>query len=250
MYNKYIKHFGVKMKLSRNKIIIAVTSAVLLLAVAALILFLTLRDNEEDIPEVYRYGDFEYIILENERLEIVSYLGDAQKVDLPDAISGRSVYSVAASVFEGLSMESVSIGAFTEVIGERAFYECTKLSEVELPPFLRIIGDSAFAGCAIYNIELPETLETVGDGAFYECTNLEKIALPNSIVSVGKRVFAKCAALSEVTLGAGVLAISDDAFYECAALSGIALGDSLKSIGARAPFTDVPRSPSFISVTP
>jgi hypothetical protein len=179
-----------------RKIVIAVSVLFFLVAVG-LIFFFALRNTEEEAPTVYTYGDFEYIILENGRLEITDYLGDSSEISIPDAINGRSVYSIGESAFSGLSLEKVYIGGFCEVISSRAFYGCTSLSEVEMPRYLVSIGDSAFSGCAFKQIFLAETLTSIGDNAFFDCTNLEKAIIPNSVKTVGKSAFAGCVALSE-----------------------------------------------------
>ena len=81
------------MKLSRTKRNILIASASLLI-IAAVLVTLLLISGGEDEPSVYRYGDFEYTVLENGRLEITDYLGDAKDVKIPTAIEGRSVYSI------------------------------------------------------------------------------------------------------------------------------------------------------------
>ena len=223
------------MKLSRtNRNILIAVLAVLLAAIVMLVLFLALRNDGDGEPAVYMYGDFEYIVLENGKLEIIDYLGDASIVDIPDAITGRSVYSIGESAFSGDLMEKVIVGAFTEVISDRAFYGCTKLYEVEMPPFLRVIGNYAFAGCAFSEIELADSLESIGDRAFYECRNLESVTIPSGISRISQGAFAKCPLLESVSVVGEVKSIEKDAFLECGKLLAISLPESLVSIGERA----------------
>ena len=94
-----------EVKKTKKKIILASAALVLIIAVAALIIFFAVGDDEEPVvlppQETYIYKDFEYTVLDNGKIEIISYNGKAQDVDIPDAIAGRTVYSIGESAFRG-----------------------------------------------------------------------------------------------------------------------------------------------------
>ena len=75
------------------------------------------------------------------------------------------------------SLQSVSITA--NALGERAFYDCASLAEVELCDGITAIGQSAFARCvALQEIAIPASVQTVGRYAFDECAALTSLTLP------------------------------------------------------------------------
>lgn len=104
------------------------------------------------------------------------------------------------------------------IIGQDAFYKCTKLAYVYIPYGVISIGYDAFDGTALYNnpdnwqngalcidsclIEaskyIPEEY-TINDGvrliadyAFEHCTSLRHLSIPNSVKSFGYRAFYSC----------------------------------------------------------
>lgn len=66
------------------------------------------------------------------------------------------------------------------------------------------IGDSAFLQCyKLTNIIIPSTIITIGEDAFYECNNLTNITIPNSVTSIGEGAFSLCTALKELRIEDG-----------------------------------------------
>ncbi len=78
-------------------------------------------------------------------------------------------------------------------IGEKAFYECFYLVNIEIPEGVKKIGDSAFAYChKMEEISVPKSTRTFGKGAFKGCDSLKSIHLYfNNIekVKIGKDTF-------------------------------------------------------------
>ncbi|MDY0236841.1 MAG: leucine-rich repeat domain-containing protein [Gudongella sp.] len=61
-------------------------------------------------------------------------------------------------------------------IGAGAFYNCSMLRSVRIPPSVRCIGDQAFHDCAsLRTIAVPHSVESVGDYAFTYCTSLTNL---------------------------------------------------------------------------
>ena len=75
------------------------------------------------------------------------------------------------------SLQSVSITA--NILGERAFYYCASLTDIELREGLVEIGQSAFGRCvALKAIAVPDSVQTIGRYAFDECVALTSLTLP------------------------------------------------------------------------
>lgn len=126
----------------------------------------------------------------------------------------------------------VTIPSTVKVIGEKAFYECKKLTSVTIPNSVETINENAFALCSnLSSVTIPSSVTTIGDFAFVSCDSLTSVAIPNSVVSIGNNAFCYCKGLTSVTLGNSVENISDGVFFECRKLESINIPNSVKSIG-------------------
>ncbi|MBR2341009.1 MAG: leucine-rich repeat protein [Clostridia bacterium] len=114
-------------------------------------------------------------------------------------------------------------------VGERAFYNCSRLSEIIVPGYVEVVGDYAFYGCsgaakivftsgAIGNMEL-----TVGDYAFAEMTNLREVRFEegSQVTTLGESVFANATGLRVFEIPATMTYIGDKAFDNASALKTI-----------------------------
>lgn len=97
-----------------------------------------------------------------------------------------------------------------------AFSNQTGITKIYLLNGLISIGEKAFFGCsALTEIEIPETVATVGGSAFRNCTDLEKLTLNEGLLSIGEYAFADCIKLTEVFIPESVTNIDANAFAGC-----------------------------------
>ena len=67
-----------------------------------------------------------------------------------------------------------------------------------IPEGVVAIGNRAFFQCqSLKNINFPNSLKTIGKFAFTSCSNLEEITLPNSLESIDESAFSACTALKK-----------------------------------------------------
>lgn len=77
-------------------------------------------------------------------------------------------------------------------IGTKAFEQCRKLTEVQMPSTIKTIGTYAFYNCLkLRNITLPASLETIGGYAFWAC-GIEELTIPSTVTSIGDQAFGNC----------------------------------------------------------
>ncbi|MDE7395812.1 MAG: leucine-rich repeat domain-containing protein [Clostridiales bacterium] len=63
-------------------------------------------------------------------------------------------------------------GSITNV-GDRAFYNCSSLTSIEIPQQVTSIGDHAFSDCSkLTSITIPQSVTSIGSGAFSSCVCL------------------------------------------------------------------------------
>ena len=73
-------------------------------------------------------------------------------------------------------IHSLYIGDNITKIGDYAFKDLLRISEVEIWENMLSIGDSAFENCSSLSVAyLPKTLESIGERAFSGCINLSEI---------------------------------------------------------------------------
>ena len=126
--------------------------------------------------------------------------------------------ALAAEAFYAAPMEQLTVGSGLTEIGDRAFADCTWLTELVLPSGVTAIGANAFSGCtALETVTLPEGVVSLGVQAFLGCTALTSVTLPQSLETLPAGAFHGCRSLTEVDLG-GVRSVGGNAFRGCTAL--------------------------------
>ena len=140
--------------------------------------------------------------------------------------------------FRNRNVESYVIPSSVTSIGDRAFNDCSSLSEIVIPASVTNIGDFAFCSCrSLCKIVIPASVTSIGDHAFSSCSSLSEIVIPASVTSIGDCAFHDCSSLSEIVIPSSVTSIGDFAFCSCRSLCKIVIPSSVTSIGDSA-FSD------------
>ena len=86
-----------------------------------------------------------------------------------------------------------------ELVPSYAFYNCQTLTEIELPPTVRVIGDYAFYNCrSLALVTVPEGGEIIGVNSFENCISLEKVMLPTTLTEIQTNAFSDCLNLKTI----------------------------------------------------
>ena len=254
MLVKQIKYFWVKyMKLSKKQLIIIISAAsAIFLALIIAIVAIALRNVKDTERTEYVYGDYTYVLTDDNRVEIIKYSGTETDVSVPTAIDSRSVVSIADGAFLGNKMRTLKLGLFVERIGDSAFYSCTSLESITFSSDIKTIGDYAFYMCnSLKELVLPKSVTEIGTSAFNQCSSLKSVELPDGvkeiddyafymcksletipfdeITHIGDYAFYGCKAMVQVSLPA-VIEIGELAFSNCTALTSMTIGSSASSI--------------------
>ena len=106
---------------------------------------------------------------------------NAYHLDIPSKVKGKPVTVIAKYGFQHWDIKSVSIPDTITMIGDYAFYQCTSLTEVEIPSSVTTIGSGAFQCGNLSKVTLHDGLKTVGWGAFYGAGQLEELIIPDTV---------------------------------------------------------------------
>ena len=108
------------------------------------------------------------------------------------------------------------------LIPQNAFYQCTWLTEIDLPYNIQTIDHYAFYNCNnLKRISLKNGITTIGQSCFDHCSSLESIEIPNSVTSLNNSCFANCSSLKDVYLSENITIIPLHCFDICMTLETI-----------------------------
>ena len=207
-------------------------------------------DYYEGIATIHKYIGEDTVVefpteIDGCKVTTISNIGRREgitKIIIPDTVTkiGTGAFALMEDLVE------VEMSDNIEVVGGKAFYECTALESISFPATIKefgvyksgwgssaygvfegcsalkkvefaedaevkIIATSMFRLCyALENVTLPKGLQEIGDFAFSE-TGIKSIELPN-VVSIGKQAFSYCKALEKVQFGKKLEIICSEAF--------------------------------------
>lgn len=202
-------------------------------------------------------GEFQYIVLDNNEIQLVRYIGSKTDLTIPVVYDGYKVYSVgnpesdtkkpnsAYNIFGENSTTNTTIKSLTiengiKKIEAGAFNGCKKIAgQLNLPDSLEKINEFAFTNCSglTGDLVIPNKVTKIGKAAFYLCTGLNgKLTLSNELKEIGYLSFNGCSKLTgDLIIPDGVEIIDAGAFQNCSGLNGIlSLPDSLKEVRSHA----------------
>ena len=179
------------------------------------------------------YGDYEYVVMDDNTVKITGYSGSASSLEIPAEINGMPVISIGYMAFALCeSITSITIPNSVTSIGGNAFANCPLLVSVLIPDSVTSIGYSAFAYCSsLTNINIPNNVTSIKTGTFAACVSLTSITIPNSVTSIESNAFSTCFGLKNITIPDSVTSIGKLAFSRCESLDSITIPDSVTSIG-------------------
>lgn len=162
-------------------------------------------------------------------------------ITIPESfIQAKEEYKINAigdkAFYQNTKITKVEMPAKVRSIGANAFYGCTGLVDFALPSGLWTVGASAFRGCTkIKSLTFPEGIESIGDFAFYGLTSLTGLKFESSgmgmaIFTIGASAFRGCKNIAKLELPSTLSTIGQYSFYECIGLTDLVIPGSLKNI--------------------
>jgi len=180
------------------------------------------------------FGDFLYTNLGSE-IQITSWDGLSQSVEIPETIAGIPVKSIGDQAFSGKTIiTSVTIPSSITNIGYQAFSSCG-ITNINVPNSVRSLGRYAFSGCvSLKSATISTNITEIPDGLFSSCSGLQNIEIPQKVTNIAYYSFTLCSSLTNASLGNSLQNISVQAFLNASKLKTINFPSSLKSIDVQA----------------
>ncbi len=212
------------------------------------------------------WGNYEYVVVDDETVEIIGYSGDDAELVVPSLIDEKQVVSIGDSAFYYCdSLISITIPDSVTLIGSYNFVDNTMIiankgsyaltwaqnnnqpyaylnSEV---PEENIISEKV-NGKLSYSIDkLTRTLTVNCNGSMHSFSSyaapwnqyykyIFHIVVESGCTNISVSAFKDLYYVKDVYLPDGVTSIGEDAFYNCTGLESIRIPDSVTSIGYRA----------------
>ncbi|MBR1684390.1 MAG: leucine-rich repeat domain-containing protein [Clostridia bacterium] len=108
------------------------------------------------------------------------------------------------------------------IIPKRTFDNCTELREVEFSRDVQEIQAMAFQNTALTEVKLPPIVKMLGDGVFRNCRNLKHVHFPEGIKKIGTRCLFN-SGVEEVCFPQSVKEIEIEVIGRCYALERVTM---------------------------
>ncbi len=165
------------------------------------------------------------------------------------------------------SVTHIIINKGVTSIGENAFQNCKKLTDVSIPDTVTEIRGNPFHGCkalrhfqvsadqpslatiddvlfsktdrrliaypgslSASSYEIPQGIRIIGACAFYDCGNLNRVTIPDSVESILDLAFSGCTNLSELAIPDSVVELGANPFARCNSIKQILLSPNHPSL--------------------
>jgi len=122
------------------------------------------------------------------------------------------------------NLREVVIDEGVEIIAQKSFSNCQKISALTIPNSVTSIGSEAFYQCSgITDLSIGSGVTKIGINTFSGCSKINNdLNLPN-IERVDTAAFMGCRNLHSVTLGSGCTRVDNGAFSGCSSLTSITI---------------------------
>ncbi len=163
---------------------------------------------------------------------IIDILKKGKAVFSPHVITFKdSVTEIRRERFADSECQAVQMPATVNLIGERAFANCTQLTHLLIGEGVTVIEPYAFAGCtALTQLIIPANVIEIGEGAFANCTSLRYVCIFADLQVLPKYLFKDCQNLCKIVLPQNLIRIEYQALAGCKSLASVNLSESVSEI--------------------
>ncbi|MDE7349147.1 MAG: leucine-rich repeat domain-containing protein, partial [Clostridia bacterium] len=199
--------------------------------------------NHSNLPVVWNYGGehgetesgIKWGNTRDRMMTIAGYSGTSTEVVIPETINGYQVTCIGERAFyDRSSLTSIEIPSSVTSIGNYALFGCSSLTGIyisDIASWCAIEFGGYYANplyCAkklylnnelVTDLVIPSGVTSIGDSAFSGCSSLTSIEIPNSVTNIGEFTFYGCSSLTSIEIPSSVTSIGSNAFRGCSNLT-------------------------------
>lgn len=152
-------------------------------------------------------------------------------LNLPDGLTyiGANAFGGNPKLGAGLDIPSS-----VTYIGDYAFSQIGRLTNITIPGGLTYWGEASFANSSVTGVTIGHGITTIPVQAFYQCGGLTKVHIPNTVTTINYRAFMQVGQNQKILIPSSVTNIVDDAFRSSFVDAIYFCGSSIPVIGAYA----------------
>ncbi len=122
-----------------------------------------------------------------------------------------------------------------QIVGEKACFQCSKLTGITIPDSVTTIEKAGFSDCySLTSIVIPDSVTSMGTSAFSRCAKVTSITFSNNLTAIPDYAFVNCNKVTDIVIPEGVTSIGIMAFNCCAGVKSMTIPASVTSIGTGA----------------
>ena len=107
-------------------------------------------------------------------------------------------------------------------IGKRTFYNCSKVTGINIPESITYISKKLFNHCnSLASLVIPNGVTSIEEQAMRYCESLTTIVIPDKVTTIGGQAFKSCVELTSVTIGKSVSYMGHYIFRDCCKLKDV-----------------------------
>ena len=158
--------------------------------------------------------------------------------ELTDSLTAEVSYEVYSDYNNYPNLTTIDIPANVQYdgntyrvtsIGERAFKDCSLLTNVTIPQTVKTIGYGAFERCTgLTSIVIPDSVTTIEGYTFFCCSNLSSVTLPQYLKKIDQRAFESCINLESIVFPNSLTNIVGSAFSFCTKLTSVEIPSNVE----------------------
>lgn len=174
---------------------------------------------EENI-DLIEHGEFEELYQRlRDQSEVTALTETLLDADINPA---RYMKEIPKKYLQDSTIQSYVIPDGINAVGDRAFENCSELTDITIPNSVSTIGYSVFYNCRrLTSVTIGNNVTAINDSTFYNCSRLTSITIPDSVTSIGGGAFVGCSRLRSITIPKSVTSIGGDAFTHTKNLESI-----------------------------
>lgn len=181
-----------------------------------------IQKKEEREKRVSEYVDYqtEYDIRDG-KAYVTGISGEGNHVTIDSEYDECEVVGIDEAAFEGSNIQGVIFWADIVTIGDRAFKDCTDLTEISIPDSTELIGNSAFENCSSLESLIIWGSPDIGERAFANCQSIKEVSISLDTVKVCDHAFDGCSELESAIIWSNDTLIGEGAFANCPKLEKV-----------------------------